>query len=335
MPKIIIISLFIFIVTLSVKSQSLTIIVDQLSTAQLIRLPDSNRITKNVTNQVTFSVTPNTSYYLIVSSAGFKTHTEEVNIKDSAIVLTIHLISKSNLQNVTVIARKPLITQEEDKTIVDAEPLTQSSTNAYEVLEKIPGAVVDQDGNVYLNSANPATIQINGREVKLSAADLASLLKSLPANSVFKIEILRNPSAKYDAASSGGILNIVLKKGIKLGTNGSANIGYFQGKYATATGGFNLNKSSSKFQSYISYQYTNRKNFEQLNSNRFIQRDTSLVEQNAYTTYPASNHYLGAGTEFQVNKKLSFGYDLRISANKNNSDAIILLTLLKKYLELF
>jgi len=105
-----------------------------------------------------------------------------------------------------------VVKQEDDKTVVDATVLAESSTNAYEVLEKTPGAIVDQDGNVYLNSMTPATIQINGREVKLSTADLASLLKSLPAGSVSKVEILRNPSAKYDAASTGGILNIVFKE---------------------------------------------------------------------------------------------------------------------------
>ncbi len=204
---------------------------------------------------------------------------------------------------------------------MDAEPLTQSSTNAFEVLEKTPGAIVDQDGNVYLNSATPALIQINGKEVRLSAADVASLLKSLPANSVQKIEILRTPSAKYDAASSGGIVNIVLKKGIRLGTNGSVNTGYFQGRYHTATTGFNLNKSNNNVQSYLSYQYTNKNNFEQLNSNRFINRDTSVVSQQSFTTYPATNNYLSAGFNKEFSKNFSIGYDLRISANANKSNA--------------
>lgn len=77
------------------------------------------------------------------------------------------------MAGVIVTARKPLIKQEDDKTIVDAEVLANSSTNAYEVLEKTPGAIVDQDGNVYLNSMTPATVFINGREMKLSSEDLA------------------------------------------------------------------------------------------------------------------------------------------------------------------
>ncbi len=247
----------------------------------------------------------------------------KITIEDSALYITVQLSHKiNNLGNVTVISRRPLIRQEDDKTIVDAEALANSSTNAYEVLEKTPGAVVDQDGNVYLNSTSPASVYINGREMKLSSADLASLLKSLPAGSVSKIEILRNPSAKYDAASNGGIINIVLKKGVKIGTSGSMNAGYFQGVYSTKTAGINLNRSAGKLTSYFSYQFTDRNNFEKLNSTRLIKIDSSLLAQDAYTTYPASTNYIGAGVDIELNKKLSIGYDLRFTKTSNKSYAV-------------
>lgn len=278
-------------------------------------------VQKVAQNETSFQINKGT-YKLKASAAGYNHfHSASFMVtRDTNIV--INLVSKKDkLENVVVVSKKPFVKQDDDKTIVDAEPLAQSSTNSFEVLEKTPGAIVDQDGNVYLNSATPATIQINGKEVRLSAADIASLLKSLPANSVLRIEVLRTPSAKYDAGSSGGIVNIVLKKGIKLGTNGSVNLGYFQGKYHTATTGFNLNKSNDKTQSYLSYQYTNKNNFEQLNSDRFISRDTSLIGQQSYTTYPSFNHYMSAGFNKDVSKKFSFGYDLRLSVNRNKSFA--------------
>jgi len=292
-------------------------------TAQLIQLPDSNIIsTKAIRTNITYDVQTNTIYLLKISAVGMNEISERISIADSSLTIIIELKNRTgNLSNVTVISRKPLIIQEDDKTIVDAEVLAQSSTNAYEVLEKVPGAVVDQDGNVYLNSATPATIQINGREVKLSTADLTSLLKSLPANSVQKIEVLRSPSAKFDASSSGGILNIVLKKGVKLGTNGSANIGYFQGRYHTLTSGFNLNKSGKKINSYLSYQFTERNNFEVLSSKRFISRDSTVIGQNSYTTYPTINNYLSAGVDIAFNDKFTIGYDARVSINNNKSNA--------------
>ena len=294
-------------------------------TVQLFLLPDTSLVTTKSAhnNTSSFTVKKFSKYIVRVSGIGFENAERYVGIADKPLGITF--LMKRNvkgLANVVVVARKPLIKQEDDKTIVDAEVLANSSTNAYEVLEKTPGAIVDQDGNVYLSSSSPATIQINGREVKLSATDLASLLKSLPANSVSKIEILRNPSAKYDAASSGGIVNIVLKKGVKIGTSGTINAGYFQGVYSTQTAGFNLNKGAGKISSYFSYQFTNRKNFEELNSSRLITTDNSTLFQKAYTTYPAVNNYIGAGIDIELTKKFSIGYDGRFSGNSNRSNAL-------------
>ena len=296
---------------------------DIIPTATLIRLPDSLNIGNLViTEGVFFEVEKGSTYLLSVTATGRKTFSKKISVRDSVVTVMVTLKEQvNNLSNVTVVSKKPLIKQEDDKTIVDATALTISSTNAYEVLEKTPGAVVDQDGNVYLSSTTPATIFINGREMKLSSADLASLLKSLPANSVSKIEILANPSAKYDASSSGGILNIVLKKGVKLGTSGSVNMAYFQGVYATQTIGFNINKSAGKLNSYLSYQFTNRNNFEELSSFRSIARDSSLVGQRSYTTYPSATNYLGTGLDYALSKKWNVSYDVRTTFTSNKSRA--------------
>ena len=293
-------------------------------TAVLVQLPDSVLIFKKTFNGEFFlDVNANTRYVLNMSAARMQDFIKAFFINDTAITIKAVMANKvSNMETVTIVAKKPLIIQEDDKTIVDAEPLANSSTNAYEVLEKTPGIITDQDGNVYLSSTNTATVYINGREMKISSADLASLLKSLPAGSVSKIEILRTPSAKFDAASSGGIVNIVLKKGIKLGTNGSFNAGYFQGVYSTKTAGININKGSGKFNSYFSYQFTERNNFEEINSERFISRDSSKLSQQSFTTYPGTNNYISAGIDIAFSTKLNFGYDLRISNNSGKSDAL-------------
>ena len=293
-----------------------------LGTAVLYSLPDSNAIsTKNISDKQNFNIAANKNYLLQVTATGMQEIWQEVVVKDSNINLSLAWRTKTTeLGGVVIVSRKQMIRQEDDKTIVDAEPLANSSSNAYEVLEKTPGAIVDQDGNVYLNSTTPAVIQINGREVKLSAADLASLLKSLPANSIVKIEILRTPSAKFDAASSGGIINIVLKKGVKLGTSGSINAGYFQGKLNTKFGGFNLNRSVNKINTSLSYNYTDRNNFEELTSKRISNEDT-LYDQKSYTRYPGANHFINFGVDAEVNKKLTIGYDMRFSTNKNKSSA--------------
>lgn len=273
-------------------------------------------------DSMTMAVEINTDYNLSLTSAGKKKLTQFIPVKEEG--YTVYMSFENNTTNldmVVVTARKPLITQEDDKTIIDAEPLANSSTNAFEILEKTPGAIIDQDGNVYLSSTTPATIYINGREMKLSNADVASLLKSLPAGSVSKIEILRSPSAKFDAASSGGIVNIVLKKGVKIGLNGSVNASYFQGKYATESAGVSINNSDGKANSYFSYQFTNRNNFESLLTKRFIPSDSASVDQNSYTVYPMINNYIGGGIDYQFTDKLSLAYDLNLSLTNSNSSA--------------
>jgi iron complex outermembrane recepter protein len=294
------------------------------TTIALYILPEDSLISTQVFKKEgnNFSVNQFVKYIIKASCIGFETVNKTINITDKPVTATLVLKrSSTSLQGVTVVSKKPLIKQEDDKTIVDAAVLANSSTNAYEVLEKTPGAIVSQDGDVYLSSTTPATVFINGREMKLSSADLASLLKSLPAGSVSKIEILRNPSAKYDAASSGGIVNIVLKKGVKLGSSGSFNVGYFQGVYSTQTAGVNINKSAGKLNSYFSYQFTNRNNFEELNSDRLISKDSALLIQKAYTTYPSINNYFGGGVDYAFTKKFNIAYDLRLSNTNGKSNA--------------
>jgi iron complex outermembrane recepter protein len=293
------------------------------ATLRLLQLPDSNEISTQVARPEgnVFATKKLTKYLLLVSSTGYTAIEKTIATTDKNLTVTIAL-KKDNrkLDEVVIKSKKPLMKQEDDKTIVEAEVLANTSSNAYEVLEKIPGAIVDQDGNVYMSSMTPATIQINGRDVKLSAADLASLLKSLPAGSVSKVEMMRNPSAKYDAASSGGIVNIVLKKGVKIGSSGSMNVGWFQGQKNTKFAGFNVNKGGDKVSTYISYQFTDRNNFEELNSTRLLPGKNALV-QKAYTVYPALNHYIGAGADVQLSKKFNIAYDMRLTANQGQTEA--------------
>jgi hypothetical protein len=164
---------------------------------------------ENVTGRDTFRAMPNTPYTINVVALGMKTLKSDFKVKEVLVQLDVTLQPEGNqLESVVIVAKKPFIRMEDDKEIVDAGPLADGSTSAYEVLEKTPGAVAI-DGNIYLNSSTPAMVQINGRQLKLSGEDVSTLLKSLPANGVDKVEILRTPSAKYDASSSGGILNLL------------------------------------------------------------------------------------------------------------------------------
>ncbi len=271
--------------------------------------------------RVFFILQQNSLYTVRASSVNYAPLEKNITIKGEAPTFRLMMQPQSKALNAVVItARKPLIRQEDDKTIVDPEPLAAVSTNAYEILEKTPGLFVDQDGNIYISSTTPAKVYINGREQRMSAADMATILKSLPPTAISSIEILRMPSAKYDASGSGGIVNVVLKKGIRIGLTGSVNAGFNQGRYGNQFVGFNLNNNNGKLSSYLSLQASKRNSFDELISNRGFAAD-SVLKQDAVTKYPANSYYIGYGINYAINDKWEWSYDGRVSYNINKSNS--------------
>jgi hypothetical protein len=201
---------------------------------QLIKIADSSSLFSVTAENglVSFEKVQNGLYSVKISFIGFQTLIKSISVKNEKRFFEFFLTEKEiSLNEVTVSARKPIITQEDDKMIIDPEPLANTSTNTLEVLESTPGMYVDQDGGIYLSSASPAVVYINGREQKMSNQDINTLLRSLPPGSVQRIEVLRTPSTKYDASSTGGIINIILKKGVKIGRFINLNTGMNQGVY--------------------------------------------------------------------------------------------------------
>lgn len=220
-----------------------------------------------------------------------------------------------DLDAVVVTAKKPLMRQEDDKTIVDPENLVAASTSGYEVIEKTPGLFVDQDGNIYISSLSPATVQINGRDMRMSAADVATLLKSLPPGAISRIEIVRTPSARYDANSSGGVVNVVLKKGVRIGVTGSVTAGMQQGTYGNQFAGFNLNNNDGVRTSFINLNYNRRTTYEKIVTDRLFAAD-SLLGQTAFTRYPAEAWFAGLGHVFPAGRKWELDVGTSVSLNR-------------------
>jgi len=180
------------------------------STKKWIRVSDS-------TGMVKLTV-PTSRYTLNIEAYSFESYRRNLSINKNIDTVITLIRDAKIMKGVVVTARKPLMRQEDDKTIVDPEPVALGSTHAFEVLEKIPGLFIDQDGNVYLNSTSPSAVWINGREQRMSNADIATMLKSLPPSAIDRVELVRTPSARYDASGVGGIVNIILKKNVKIGT---------------------------------------------------------------------------------------------------------------------
>ncbi|WP_337043292.1 TonB-dependent receptor domain-containing protein [Emticicia sp. 17c] len=294
------------------------------ATIRLVNRADTTKVLNSTTDTLgiaRFNLAQNAQYAMTATSIGYKSLVKGI-VANTKQQLFKFVMEPDNqvLGDVVVTARKPLMQQEDDKTIVDPEPIANTSTSAYEIMEKIPGLFVDQDGNVYLSSSSPATIYINGREQKMSTADIASILKSLPPSSILKVEILRTPSAKYDASGSGGIVNVVLKKGVKIGFTGNLTAGMNQGRYGNQFIGASLNNNNGKLSSFLNINYSRRNSFEEIQTTRRFSADKEL-SQNAFTTYPGSVAYVGFGLGYEANTKWEINYDGRLSYNQNSSSA--------------
>jgi iron complex outermembrane recepter protein len=287
---------------------------------ELKRLVDSVTIYNKLTDSngaVLVQVPLQNKYIATVTYVGFEKFVRVIAVANDNINIQISLKPKASDQNVIVTAKKPLITQEDDKTIVDPENIAQNSTNAFEVMESVPGVFVDQDGNFYLGSTTPANVQINGRDMRMGATDLATLIKSLPPNAIQKIEILRTPSAKYDASSSGGLINIVLRKGVKLGLTGSVYLGLNQGQYGNQYIGASIAQGTGKKTIYANINIGRRTNFDELNSYRNFNVDSVLNQQSANLTN-GQNANLNFGGSYSFTK-WDVGYDANVSYNQQEN----------------
>ena len=283
----------------------------------LLHASDSGLVKTELSNEKgEFDLTPlgNGDYLVKVLLMGYQTYTsDKLTIDDNSIpVLQIKLTqTEANLKEVTVTVQKPFIEVHPDKLVVNVENSIVSAGNSVlDVLARSSGVTVDQNDNISLKGKQGVNIMIDGRIVPVSAADLANMLKSMPSNSVDKIEIITNPSAKYDAAGTAGIINIKTKKDNKMGLNGSVNGSYGQGVYQKENAGFNLNYRENKVNVYLNYNANYREGFSHVDWDRkyYTNGDyTGSYVQDNYSTLQFHTNVLGAGVDYNLTSKTTLG----------------------------
>lgn len=168
-----------------------------------------------------FSVSNVDTFYISVNQLGYQNYISEPymfsssnnDIKLQDIVLRV---SDNKLSEVTIVSSVPLVERKLDKSILNPDALISAAgLTAWELLSKAPGVITEDNGVVKLKGRSGTSVFVDDKPTYLSGVDLESYLKSIAASQVKQIEVITNPSAKYDASGSGGIINIVLKK-IKL-----------------------------------------------------------------------------------------------------------------------
>ncbi|MEQ1552863.1 MAG: TonB-dependent receptor [Ferruginibacter sp.] len=258
-------------------------------------------------------------YFLQFSHVGtISKKSEIVDFATSNIIVPEIILIKSNtnLTNVVVETKKQIVEVKADKTILNVEGTINATGNdALELLRKAPGVVVDKDDNLSLAGKNGLQVYIDGKQNPLTGAELAAYLKTLQASQIESIEIITNPSAKYDAAGNAGIINIKFKKNKNLGTNGSVNTGFGIGIYAKYNAGININNRNKNTNIFASYNYSRGLNFNTFKLER-TQADTFFSQTNAMKNYNNGSHNFKAGADYFVNKKSTIG----IAINGNIAD---------------
>jgi len=223
----------------------------------------------------------------------------------------------SELKGVTVTTKKPIVEVKADRTILNVEgTINSTGTDALELLRKSPGVTVDKDDNISLSGKNGVQVYIDGKPTPLSGSDLANYLKSLQSSQIESIELITNPSAKYEAAGNAGIINIRLKKNKTFGANGSVNAGWNIGTYAKYNTGIALNYRNKKFNLFGNYNYNNNLNQNRLNLYRTSSVDSSF-DQRSIILNKNESHGFKAGVDYFANSKNTFG--VMVNGNFSNT----------------
>jgi len=286
-------------------------------------VPYATIVIKDTTNKIiTGSITdiagkfkitqiPQTSILLEVQFMGYKTYKKAISItaKTSKHNLgTIVLFEDtSNLNEVEVVAETSTVVQKIDRKVINVgKDLVAVGATASAIMNNIPSVSVDQDGNVSLRGNTNVKVLVDGKPTNISSAQL---LKQIPSSSIKSIELITNPSAKYNPEGMSGIINIVLHKNSNLGFNGLLNSGYNQGINGRLNTSLNMNYKVGKFNFYTNYGL----NSGNSNNHGLVNRIYNNSEQLFNINNNSKSNLIKLGFDFNINDKNT----LSIYTNQN------------------
>ncbi|WP_046757536.1 outer membrane beta-barrel family protein [Kordia jejudonensis] len=293
----------------------------------LVRTPDTILVKATISNEKGIftikDIVPNT-YTLTISFVGYNSLSREITIRKGKNDLgTIPLkVATESLEAVTVVAEKPIIQVEPDKTVFNvANTVGSAGNNGLEILRKAPGVRLDNDNNIIVEGKTGVLIYIDDRQSFLAGDDLTAFLQSLQADTIESIEIITQPSARYDAAGNAGIINIKLKREKGLGTRGSISSTLTIGDFARTNNSVSINSRFKKWNFFGSYS-------------NFLGRSTGFIDlyrtqgDNIFdaqtdSEYDAFSNNFRTGADYYLTKESILGavvsVNLRDSESRSNS----------------
>ncbi len=272
---------------------------------------------------------PYGSYLLSVSMSGYEGLLRGPFVVDSLkreqTVDNIQMTPlSSQMAGVTVTSKKPPVEFRTDKTILNIEnsPLAAGNT-AFDILRRAPGVIIDQDGAIGLRGKQRVTVLIDGKATYVSGGELAKLLSSIDGNAIQSIELISNPSAKYEAEGNAGIINIRLKKNRNYGLNGNILSGGGYGRYYKINEGLTLNYRQKHFNLFGNYNFSQNKSFGNVDIIRENNADNIKTFFNLVNRIKSNTgiHNYKAGVDYYINEKNTLGAVITGFYNNNKVTA--------------
>jgi len=283
----------------------------------LLNLSDSSLVKGAVSdtlgNFVIFDV-PGGNYLLSASMMGYKqTYLPSILIGTSPLEgITLRLEEDSQqLDEVMVVEKRPFVEQYIDKMVVNvSNSIIASGSTALEVLGKAPGVTIDRQTNaIRLRGKDGVIVQMDGKQTYLSMEDLVILLSTMSSDNIDQIELITNPSAKYDAAGNSGIINIKLMENNDIGTNGSISLGVGSGRFDRERGSLQINHRTKKINVFGTYSANAGGAYFDLYGEQFIDNEAqqNYADQETYIVFDTWGQNAKAGVDYFLGKNTTIG----------------------------
>jgi len=295
----------------------------------LLRANDSTLVKGAISSETgTFVIAdvPQDNYYVQSSVIGYQGVQSEVfELSSNFSVPNLILVEGESLDEVLVVAEKPLFTQKVDRMVINVEgSIVSSGGTALEVLERSPGVVVNRQSNsISVVGKDGVVVMINGKTSYVPAESLVQLLESMSSDNIKSIELITTPPANFDAEGNAGFINIVLKKTADLGLNGSYSLSAGYGDGETTSDNINFNYRKDKINLFGSYSFSIDKRSQYFETTRqFVENDTVKGVATETNRDPRQrNHNLRLGLDVQVSEKTIMGVLVNGFDNRWSMDA--------------
>ena len=280
-----------------------------------------------------FNQPPPGNYIFNVKAIGYESHkTTTIKSPFALTSLTVRILPTSQLlKEVVVEGNKPRIQYIQGKIIlnIDAD-ITNTGTTVLELLEKSPGVMINKEGEISLQGKSTVLVMIDEKPSYLSGIDLTNLLSSMNSAQVSQIELITNPSAKYDASGNGGIINIKTKKNTQEGFNGTiTTIGGWSRDYKN-NNSLLLNYKTGKINAFATASYNTNNNFVDISAyrNYFASNNsaTNILDQTTAISSLTHYQFLKTGLDFYASKNTTIGMALSGTLIKKDGESNALAT---------